>query len=475
MNELTDLTLRQASDLVHNRSVSSIELTDATLKRIEATEPLIHAFASLRPDEARLEAGEADAELRRGMWRGPLHGIPMGVKDLLYTKDLPTEAGSRVLAGFRPTYDATVVTKLRQSGAILIGKTVTHEFALGQNLPETRNPWRLDCYPGGSSAGSATAVAARSLFGSIGTDTGGSVRTPAAVNGIVGLRPTYGRVSRHGVIPLSTSLDQVGPLARTVEDCALILQAIAGFDPHDPGSVSVPVSNYEVGQNPSIAGIRVGIDAGYFMYHQVSSPVRAAVDAAIGKLTEMGAIRVDVRVPELEWCSVVGIVTTLVEASSWHRGFLRSRLREYHPGTRLMLELGELIPASHYLLVQRARKLIRDGMRRTFAANGLDVMIGPTIPITAPPIEQLSVSRLDDSKPGALSTLTHHGYPASVTGLPAISVPCGFSDQSLPIGFQLIGRPFDEATILRIASAYEAVTSWHTRKPDLSRPISSGS
>jgi aspartyl-tRNA(Asn)/glutamyl-tRNA(Gln) amidotransferase subunit A len=475
MNELTDLTLRQASDLVRDRSVSAVELIEAALQRIEATEPLIHAFAFLRPDQARLEARTADKELRQGRWRGPLHGIPLGVKDLLHTNDQPTEAGSKVLAGFRPAYDATVVTKLRQSGAILVGKTVTHEFAFGQNVPETRNPWRLDCYPGGSSAGSGAAVAARSLFGSIGTDTGGSVRTPAAVNGIVGLKPTYGRVSRHGVIPLSTSLDHIGPLARTVEDCALIFQAIAGFDPRDPGSARVPDPNYEVGLNPSITGMRIGVDAGYFLYEQVSGAVRAAVEAAIDQLTELGAIRIDVRVPELDWCTVVGNVTTLVEASTWHRGFLRTRLLDYHPGTRRMLELGELIPGSHYLLVQRVRKLIRDGVRRAFTTSGLDAMFGPTIPITAPPIDQLSVNRFDDSNPGALSTLIHHGYPASVTGLPAISVPCGFSDQGLPVGFQLIGRPFDEATIFRIASAYEAVTSWHTQKPGLQQPIRSAS
>lgn len=474
MNELTDLSLREASELVRNRVVSALELTEATLKRIEITEPMVHAFAGLRPDQARRDANAADEEIRQGMWHGPLHGIPVGVKDLIYTDDQPTEAGSKVLAGFRSTYDATVVRKLRLSRAILVGKTVTHEFALGQNVPETRNPWRVDSYPGGSSAGSGAAVAARSLFGSIGTDTGGSIRTPAAVNGIVGLKPTYGRVSRYGVIPLSTSLDHVGPLARTIEDCALLLQAIAGHDANDPGSSNNAVSNYANALGGGVEGLRIGIDADYFLYEQVSAAVRRAVDSAIAKLTELGAIRVDISVPELEWSTTVGNVTTLVEAGAWHRKLLRSNLLDYHPGTRRVLELGELIPGHHYVMVQRIRALIVHGVRKAFTNNNLHAMVGPTIPVTAPRLDQLSVDRFDESAPGALSTLIHHGYPASVTGLPAISVPCGFSDENLPIGFQIIGRPFDEATLFRIGSAYEAVTEWHTRKPDLGKDASVG-
>ena len=459
MNELTDLTLREASELVHHRSVSAVELAEATLTRIERTEPLIHAFASLRADRALDDARAADEELEQGSWHGPLHGIPVGVKDLLYTDDQPTEAGSKVLAGFHPTYNATVVNKLRQSRAILVGKTVTH--------PDTRNPWRLDCYPGGSSAGSGAAVAARSLFGSIGTDTGGSVRTPAAVNGIVGLKPTYGRVSRYGVIPLSPSLDHVGPLARTVEDCALLFQAICGFDALDPGSVDVPSPDFVAALNGDIKGVRIGVDAGYFLYEQVTDAVRRAVESAIVKLSELGAVRIDVNIPELEWSTTVGNVTTLVDAGAWHRKRLRSRLLDYHPGTRRMLELGELVPGYHYVMVQRVRTLIRNAVRQAFTVNRLDALIGPTIPITAPPLDQLSVNRFDDKVPGALSTLIHHGYPASVTGLPAISVPCGFSEDGLPIGLQLIGRPFDEKTLFRVGQAYERVTRWYTRKPVL--------
>ena len=469
MSELTDLTLKEVSKKLNQRSVSAVELMEATLDRIEETEPLIHAFAWLDKDHALAEARKADVALKEHGPRGLLHGIPIGVKDLLYTKGVPTEAGSRVLTGFRPTFDATIVEKLREAGAIVVGKTVTHEFAYGQNVPETRNPWQLDSYPGGSSAGSGAAVAARSLLGAIGTDTGGSVRTPAAVNGIVALKATYGRVSRHGCIPMSSSLDHVGPMTRTVEDTAIILQAIAGFDPRDPGSLQAPVPDYRSGLSGGIRGMRIGLDRGYFLYDQVQPSVRQAVEAAIDLLVSLGAECVDVTIPELEWSTTVGNVTTEVDISTWHRRLLRTKLKDYHPGTRLMLELGELIPATHYVLVQQVRTRIRDAVRRAFTEYRLDSLIGPTIPVTAPRLADLSVDLVDESAEGALSTLVHHEYPANVTGLPALSVPCGFSDAGLPIGFQVIGRPLQEATLLQIGHAYEAATPWHTRKPDLSR------
>lgn len=469
MSELTDLTLAEASQKLRERSVSAVELMRDTLDRIEQTEPLIHAFAWLDKDDAMAKALQADIELKNGTTPGPLLGIPIGVKDLLYTKGIPTEAGSPVLKGFRPTFDATIVAKLRDAGAIIVGKTVTHEFAYGQNVPETRNPWQLDSYPGGSSAGSGAALAARSLFGAIGTDTGGSVRTPAAVNGIVALKATYGRVSRHGCIPMSSSLDHVGPMARTVQDTAILLQAIAGFDSSDPGSLDVQVPDYQSSLGASIRGMRIGLDRGYFLYDKVQAPVRQAVEAAIELLVALGAELVEVAIPELEWSTTVGNVTTEVDISTWHRRLLRTKVKDYHPGTRLMLELGELIPATHYVLVQQVRTRIRNAVRRTFTEHRLDSLIGPTIPVTAPKLDQLSVDLVDESAEGALSTLVHHEYPANVTGLPALSVPCGFSESGLPIGFQVIGRPLQEATLLQIGHAYEAATLWHTHQPDLSK------
>jgi aspartyl-tRNA(Asn)/glutamyl-tRNA(Gln) amidotransferase subunit A len=474
MSDLTSLTLAEASAQLQQRSVSVVELMEATLERIDLTEPLIHAFAWRDRDQSLSEARGADQELRDGSAHGSLHGIPIGVKDLLYTKGIPTEAGSRVLKGFHPAHDATVVKKLREAGAIIVGKTVTHEFAYGQNVPDTRNPWQLESYPGGSSAGSGAAVAARSVFAAIGTDTGGSVRTPAAVNGIVGLKPTYGRVSRHGCIPMSSSLDHIGPMTRTVQDTALLLQAIAGFDPHDPASLTAPVPDYRSELWAGIRGMRIGIDSGYFLYEHVQDSVRHAVETAINVLVSLGAERVDVVIPELEWSTTVGNVTTEVDMSTWHRRLLRSKRQDYDPGTRLMLELGELIPGTHYVLVQQVRTRIRDAVRRSFTEHRLDALLGPTIPVTAPRLDQLSVDLVDETAEGGLSTLVHHEYPANITGLPALSVPCGFSDRGLPIGFQVIGRPLDEMTLLRIGNAYEAATPWHTRQPDLNTSLPTG-
>ncbi len=244
MATLTDLTLAEAGHRLRRGETSSAALTEATLARIAATEPVVNAYALVLAERARHAAAQADRELVEGHDRGPLHGIPVAVKDICYMRGLSAEAGSRALAGFVPDYDATVVRRLEEAGAIIVGKTITHEFAYGVNTPPTRTAWDLSCYPGGSSAGSGVSVTVRSAFGAIGTDTGGSIRIPAAVNGIVGLKPTYGRVSRYGVVPLGTSLDHVGPLTRTVEDCAIVLQAIAGYDPADGGSVDEPVPDY---------------------------------------------------------------------------------------------------------------------------------------------------------------------------------------------------------------------------------------
>lgn len=468
MSDLTDLTLVEAAGRLQHRNVSALELMEATLQRIQETEPLIHAFAWLDTEQAIAAAREADSNLSTKRRARILEGVPIGVKDLLFTAGIPTEAGSRVLSGFRPTFDATVVTKLREAGAIIIGKTVTHEFAYGQNVPETRNPWQLESYPGGSSAGSGAAVAARALPGAIGTDTGGSIRTPAAVNGIVGMKATYGRVSRHGCIPMSSSLDHIGPLTRTVEDSAVMLQVLSGHDAKDPGSLKASVPDFRADISGGVKDIKIGLDRGYFLYELVQPAVRAAIEQALIELTSLGAEIVDISIPELDWSTTVGNVTTEVDISTWHRRFMRTKPQEYHPGTRLMLQLGELIPATHYGLVQQVRSRIQNAIKRTFLDYRLDCLIGPTIPVTAPRLDQLSVDLVDESAEGALSTLVHHEYPANVTGLPALSVPCGFSDAGLPIGLQIIGRPLDEAKLFRIGRAYEAVTEWHQRKPNLS-------
>ena len=276
MTDLWRLTLREAGDRLAARELSAVDLLDATLERLHETEPTVHAYITLMEDSARQEAKAADAELKRGAWRGPLHGIPVGVKDLLLTEGVKTQAGSKVMEGYVPDHDSTIVARLKEGGAVIVGKTVTHEFAYGQDIPITRNPWRTDCYPGGSSAGSGVSVAVGSAFAAIGTDTGGSIRVPASVNGVVGLKPTNGRVSGYGVIPMSPTLDNAGPMARTAEDCALMLGVIAGYDPQDSGSVDEPVPDYTAGLERGVEGLRLGLDREYFFSRRVMPDVRAA-------------------------------------------------------------------------------------------------------------------------------------------------------------------------------------------------------
>ncbi|MBJ7598584.1 MAG: Asp-tRNA(Asn)/Glu-tRNA(Gln) amidotransferase GatCAB subunit A [Candidatus Dormibacteraeota bacterium] len=464
VSELWALTLRQAADGLARRDFSSAELLEATLERLEETEPAVHAYVTLMEETARGRAAAADEELREGRWRGPLHGIPVGVKDLCYTKGVRTEAGSRVLEGFVPDHDATVVLRLKEAGAVIVGKTVTHEFAYGQDIPATRNPWDLDCYPGGSSAGSGVSVAVGSAFAAIGTDTGGSVRVPASVNGVVGLKPTYGRVSKHGVIPMSPTLDTVGPLARTAEDCALVLGVIAGHDPADSGSVPEAVPDFASALSQGVDGLRLGLDREHFLSDRVVPEVRAACEAAIEELRSVGADVVEVRLPELAHASPAGMPVLLADTSEWHRHFLRTRGDRYVPATRLMLELGEMVLGAQYVTAQRSRAWLRDRVRNSFDMHRLDGLVGPTLPTPTMPLEQLSVD-LTGGGETKLSAFLRHCFAGNVVGIPALSFPCGFSSEGLPIGLQVYGRPFEESKLFRVAHAYQQVSDWHQRRP----------
>ncbi len=456
--ESLDLTIREAATRLERGEISSLELVEATLRRIEATEPLIHAYALVLAEEACEAARAADTEMAQGRYRGPLHGIPVGVKDLCYTRGIPTEAGSRALAGFLPSYDAAVVERLRDAGAVIVGKTVTHELAYGVNVPPTRNAWDPACYPGGSSAGSGAAVAARSAFGAIGTDTGGSIREPATLNGVVGLKPTFGLVSRYGIVPLSPSLDHAGPLARTVEDCALLLQALAGYDPRDGGSIDQTPADYTATLEVGAAGLIVGVERDLFMGSLVQPEVRLAVEAVLAELAAQGVAVVEVAIPELALMRTVGLTILLGDASAQHWHLLRERGSDLDPTTRLMLELGELVPATHYAMAQRARRVLCDAMRRTFESHRLTALVSPTSPSATLPMDEMVAQGETGEDP--LSAGLDFMIPANITGQPALSVPCGFSSSGLPIGAQFFGRPFDEATLLRLARAYERNHAW---------------
>ena len=462
---ITDLTIREAGKLVAARSISVLDLVEATLARIDETEPVVHAYALVLADQARARARELDRELSDGQYRGPLHGIPVGVKDLYYTKGIPTEAGSRALAGFLPAFDATVVERLREAGAIVVGKTVTHEFAYGVNVPPTRSPWLRDGYPGGSSAGSGAAVAARSAFGAMGTDTGGSIREPASLNGLVGLKPTFGLVSRSGVVPLSSALDHAGPLTRTVEDCALMLQAVAGFDARDAGSIAAPAMDYLADLDGGAKGLTIGVERAFFLRSQVNEEVRLAVERAVAELADQGARVAEVVLPELELMETVGIVLMLAEGSAFARRILREHGTELDAATRIMFELGELLPATHYVMARRARTVLCNATRDLFQAQHLDALVSPTVPSTTYPIE--NALQPDESGEDPMSAALKYMIPANITGLPALTVPCGFSVTGLPIGLQFMGRPFAEATVLRLARAYERNHAWAAMKPSL--------
>lgn len=468
MSELTQLSIHETAALLRSRALSSRELTEASLERIRATEPAVHAYATVLAESASEEAVQADRELAAGVWRGPLHGIPLGIKDLCYTRGVPTEAGSKAMEGFVPSYDATVVERLRNAGAVTLGKTVTHELAYGQNVPPTKNPWDPAYYPGGSSAGSGVATAVGSAFGAIGSDTGGSIRVPASINALVGLKPTFGRVSRRGVVALSSSLDHVGPLARDVEDCALLLQAIAGYDQLDAHSVDRPVPSYTSALHAGAVGFRLGVDRNYFFSAAVEPEVRVAVESALSELSNQGATLVDVHIPEMELALVVGLTILQVEASTQHGELLRSRGADLDLGTRLMLEMGEFIPGTHYALALRARHVVASAMRNTFNAARLDALVSPTLPMPTVKLDDMLVDFLGGGEGIDLSAMLKHGIIANVSGLPALTVPCGITEAGFPVGLQLIGRPFAEASLFTIARAYEATTSWHTLRPNLS-------
>jgi len=465
VNDLWRLSARQAVDGIAAKQFSALELLNAALERLDETEPAVHAYVTVTREAAIRDATLADRELAAGRWGGPLHGVPVAVKDLCFTEGVPTQAGSKVMEGFVPDHDAAVVSRLKEAGAVVVGKTVTHEFAYGQDVPPTRNPWNLRCYPGGSSAGSGVAVAVGSAFAAIGTDTGGSIRVPASVNGVVGLKPTFGRVSKFGVFPMSPSLDTVGPIARTAEDCALLLDVISGPDSRDRNTLASSGPPATDGVGRSIRGLRLGLDSKYFMYERVSDDVRMASESVIRQLSSLGADIIEVEIPQLDFSALAGLAVLISDTSEWHRRLLRTKGHRYTPGVRLMLELGELAPAAQYVNAQRARAAVRAAVRGCFEKHRLDGLIGPTLPTTTMPLDEHSTN-LAGVSGASLSPFLHHCFLGNVTGIPALSFPCGFSSDSLPIGFQVYGRPFGEATMFSIAHAYGQTTDWHTRRPD---------
>jgi aspartyl-tRNA(Asn)/glutamyl-tRNA(Gln) amidotransferase subunit A len=465
-SELCYTSLRGLATLIQRQEVSPVEATRAVLDRVEKFDRQLNSFITVLGDEALAQARAVEQEIRDGRYRGPLHGIPIAVKDLCYTKGTRTTAGSKILADFIPAYDATAVARLREAGAILIGKLNMHEFARGATnatslIGACTNPWDTLRVPGGSSSGSAAAVAAGLCFGALGTDTGGSIRIPAALCGIVGLKPTYGRVSRYGVFPLSWSLDHVGPMTRTVMDAALILQVIAGYDRRDHTTRTAVVPDYSAALTRDIQGARLGIPKEFY-FEQLDPAVGDSVRGAIQTLERAGAQVEEVSLPLSKYAAATGRLISLAESAEIHEKFLKTCSADYSPDVRAGFLAGQLILGKHYLRAQRLRSLIRHEMAE--ALRRIDVLVTPTVPISAPKIGRTTgtIGQETIDVMAALSRLTR---PANLTGFPAISVPCGFTPEGLPIGLQLTGRPFAESTVLQLAYAYEQETDWHQRRP----------
>ena len=451
-----DLTIAEAGAALRDGSLTCAALTDSVLERLEQTEPQLNAYITVTADLAREQAARLDDELRDGHDRGPLHGIPIGLKDLVDTAGIVTTGGSGFLRERVPEADAMVWTKLQAAGAVLPGKLNMHEFAFGTTSRNPHygpvcNPWDTERSPGGSSGGSGAAVAVGSALGAIGSDTGGSIRIPASLCGIVGLMGTYGRVSRAGVLPLSWTLDHVGPLTRTVEDAALFLDAIAGYDPNDPGSANRPVDDTTAMLGEGVDGITVGVPRD-FLWTNCEEDVLAHCEEALDHLRRLGATIVEVELP-LQSQRGRGM-TIIAEAAAYHEKWLRERRDEY--GDILpRVEAGLAITAVDYINDQRLRRLYID--ETVELLETVDVLVSPTTSRTAPTIEE-------GDETAELARLT---APYDVTGIPAISIPCGFDRNGLPIGLMIGGRHFDEATVCRVAHAYEQSTDWCRMRPEL--------
>jgi aspartyl-tRNA(Asn)/glutamyl-tRNA(Gln) amidotransferase subunit A len=460
-NQLPLLDLSEASRAVQKKEVSPVELTQACLARIEKLNPRLNAFITITGDAALEAARKAEAEIARGEWKGPLHGIPLAVKDLIETAGVKTTAASAVLKDNVPTSDAEVIRRLKSAGAVLLGKLNLHEFAYGGSgmighFGLARNPWNTAHITGGSSSGSAAAVAACLCYGAIGTDTAGSIRLPAAFCGITGLKPTYGLVSVRGVIPLSWSLDHAGPMARTAADAALMLQAIAAYDPQDVGSQKFPPVYYPSAIEEGTAPLRLGLARDF--WNEVDGEIKSAVDSAV---TALGKITAGIQ--EIELSTETDRTLVRCEAFAYHQKYLPGNEKDYDPETLRRIRSGADVTASQY--IQAQRELLQQRRQILQMFERIDVIITPTTPMLAPTFSELQAA--PDQLRNKEMIMLRNTRPFNVYGLPSLSLNCGFSKSGLPIGLQIIGAPGAEGAVLALAHAYQKQTDWHKQKPDL--------
>jgi len=455
-------SLTEAAAAVRSGAVSPVELTRACLNRIERVDPVVHAFVSVDADGALQAARDAEREIGAGRHRGPLHGIPIAIKDNYDTVGVATRNGSQVFADRMPSQDATTWVRLRDAGAVLLGKTTMSEAAWGVDFPPVRNPWDVRRNPGLSSGGSGAAVGAGLCFMAMGSDTGGSIRIPAGLSGVVGLKATYGRVPRTGVMPHTWSLDHAGPLTRRVEDAALVLGVIAGRDATDVGSADVPVGDYLRDLGRGLDGVRIGVPREHF-WARMEPGVETAVRQAVRDLEKAGARVKPVSIPHMDGALGAILVTEMASVTAWHDKYLKSpeRRAKYTPEVRALMDAGKFVFATDFLKAQRLRRVLTDEVRAAF--DGVDVLATPTLPLCAWEVGESHV-QIAGQPEHVLHACWRYTYPWNLTGLPALSVPCGFAD-GLPVGLQLVGRPFDEAAILRVGHAYQEATRWHEVRP----------
>lgn len=447
---------------LRSRAVSPVMLTELMLERIAAHDGRLHAYATLAADQARAAAGRAEAEITAGHWRGPLHGIPIAVKDVFYTQDIRTRLGSPLYDDWSAPYESTATARLTAAGAVMLGKLTCTEGVYAEHHPtvtEPINPFGAAHWTGNSSSGSGVALTAGLAYGSLGTDTGGSIRLPSSCCGVVGIKPSWGRVSRHGVFPLADSLDHVGPMARTAGDAALLLGLIAGADPADPTASPAPVPDYLAGIDAGIAGVTLGIDRRFIQDH-ATPEVIASIEAALETLARLGAVIREVRFPAVEPALRAWSLQCAVEAARAHRETFPARRAEYGPRLTRLLERGQACTSADLADALAARMAFTGRMAHLFAE--IDLLLVPGLPVAGPSLAFMASLGED---PAAVLAIGPFTAPFDVCGYPTITLPCGESDKGLPIGMQLAGKPFAEALLCRAGHAYQEVTTWHRRRP----------
>lgn len=471
-NDILKWDLRTLSNSLQNKQISPLEVTRLLLERIDQVNPHLNAYITVLREESLEAAAHAENEIMQGNWKGPLHGIPIGLKDLIYTKNYRTTMGSELYKDYVAKYDATVVEKLMQAGAIIIGKLNTHQFAYGPTgdrsfFGPVKNPYNLTKMTGGSSSGSGAAVAAALCSAALGTDTGGSIRIPASCCGIVGMKPTFGRVSKYGVFPLSWTLDHIGPLTRTVTDNAMLLNVLVGYDDRDPYSARTEQEDFTNLLGQDIRGTVIGVPS-CFYFDNIDPEVKAAVRNALEVFAHLGADIREVDVPDMHKISYAQQITMRSEAYTVHQEELHNRPELYEPEVRERLLTGVGIKANEYVESQQIKHSAKQEFLKAF--EHVDVLIAPTLPILPPDIGQREVT-VKGQREHVRSALTRLTGPTNFTGLPSISVPCGFSAYGLPIGMQLIGNPFDEANLYRFAYAFEQEAALPTVKYEINYTV----